>query len=205
MKQKNVQKHKEQKSTKGVEKQVEELHKEIEKLQQEKDKLKQEKEQTFAKLQRVSADYANYQKRIPKQIADSVAYEKEAVIKALLPVLDNFEHTLKSMQTNQTDDEHTKGVRIVYDHMLDVLKSYGVEQIRALGEIFDPAVHQAMMPRFDEDKEENIVLEEFQAGYKLNGRLIRPSKVVVNKVVTDAPKHEAPEEAAQEKQSDESE
>ena len=61
--------------------------------------LSKEKEELFAKLQRVSADYANYQKRAPKQIADSVAYEKQAIIKTLLPCLDNLEHTLAGVES----------------------------------------------------------------------------------------------------------
>jgi hypothetical protein len=66
--------------------------------------------------------------------------------------------------------------------MLDILKSHGVEQIKALGENFDPALHQAMMQQAEPQQQNNIVLEEFQKGYKLNSRVIRPSKVVVNKL-----------------------
>ena len=66
--------------------------------------------------------------------------------------------------------------------MLDILKSHGVEQIKALDEKFDPASHQAMIQKTEPDKEDNVVLEEFQKGYKLNGRVIRPSKVIVNKL-----------------------
>jgi len=71
--------------------------------------------------------------------------------------------------------------------MLDILKSHGVEQIKALDEEFDPALHQAMMQKAEPDKEDNIVLEEFQKGYKLNGRVIRPSKVIVNKLTSEQP------------------
>ena len=69
--------------------------------------------------------------------------------------------------------------------MIDVLKSHKVEQIEAKGEKFDPAVHQAMTQRTEADAEDNIVLEEFQKGYKLNDRVIRPSKVIVNKLQTE--------------------
>ena len=65
--------------------------------------------------------------------------------------------------------------------MLDILKSHGVEPIKALGEKFDPALHQAMMRRAEPEQGNDIVLEEFQTGYKLNGRAIRPSRVIVNK------------------------
>ncbi len=155
----------------------------IAKLEKQMDGLQKEKEDTFLQLQRVSADYANYQKRAPKQIDESVRYEKEKIIKSLLPGLDNFEHILKNMA--DVDDSHLKGVQIVYDQMLDILKSHNVEQIKALGEKFDPNLHQAMMRKADDQVEDEIVLEEFQKGYQLNGRVIRPSKVVVNKLGED--------------------
>ncbi len=171
MTQKNKKKPKEPKSKKS---ELEELRRQIESLQKEKDEL-------FAKLQRVGADYANFQKRVPKQIADTVAYEKEKIIKTLLPALDNFEHTLQNANSAESLDVLLKGIQIIYDQMLDILKSHGVEQIKAVGEKFEPALHEAMMQRYEAEEEENIVLEEFQKGYKLNGRVIRPSKVVVNK------------------------
>ena len=135
----------------------------------------------YTQYQRLSADYANFQKRVPKQVSDTVGYEKEKIIKSLLPVLDNFEHTLQIAHTAESIEVVIKGIRIVYDQMLDILKSYDVSQIKALGEKFDPALHQAMMQREEADEEEDIVLEEFQKGYRLAGRVIRPSKVVVNK------------------------
>ena len=136
----------------------------------------------FSQYQRVSADYANFQKRVPKQIADTICYEKEKIIKTLLPALDNFEHTLQNTDSVENADVFVKGIRIIYDQMLDILKSHGVEQIKAPGEKFDPALHEAMMQKTEPEEEDNIVLEEFQKGYKLNGRVIRPSKVVVNKL-----------------------
>lgn len=145
------------------------------------DELSIEKDELFGKLQRISADYANYQKRAPKQIADSVAYEKKAIIKTLLPCLDNFEHTLGGAESGGIE-EVIKGIKIVFDHILDVLKSHGVEIIEAMEKEFDPTIHEAVMQRKEEDKAGNIVLEEFQKGYMLNGKVIRPSKVIVNKL-----------------------
>jgi len=155
---------------------------ELEKLREKVDQLQGEKDELFAKLQRVSADYANFQKRAPKQIADTVAYEKETIIKTLLPSLDNFEHTLQKANSAGSLDAVVKGVQIIYDQMLGTLKSHGVEQIEAIGENFDPALHEAMMQKSDPEKKDNIVLEEYQKGYKLNGRVIRPSRVIVNKL-----------------------
>jgi len=162
------------------ESELEGQHDTIESLQKEKDEL-------FAKLQRVSADYANFQKRVPKQISDTIGYEKERIIKTLLPALDNFEHTLQNAHSAENFDVLVKGIRIIYDQLLDILKSHNVEQIEALGEKFDPAMHQAMTQQSDPEKEENTVLEEFQKGYRLNGRVIRPSMVIVNKLPEEKP------------------
>jgi len=168
------------KEQKAQECKLEELHEKIESLQKEKDEL-------FAKLQRVSADYANFQKRIPKQISDTIGYEKERIIKALLPVLDNFERTLQNAHSAENVDLLVKGIQIIYDQFLDILKSHNVERIEALGERFNPVFHQAMRQQTDPDKEQAIVLEEFQKGYKLNGRVIRPSTVIVNKLPEEKP------------------
>ncbi len=157
------------------------------------DDLVQEKEELFGKLQRVSADYANYQKRAPKQIADTIAYEREKIIKTLLPALDNFEHTLQNAASAESGEVLIKGIQIVYDQMLDILKGHGVEQIEAVDKQFDPSMHQAMMQRAQAERGDNVVLEEFQKGYTLNGRVIRPSKVIVNKLPEEG---EAQENAA---------
>jgi len=156
-----------------AEKELKELRRQLEDLQRERDEI-------FSKFQRVSADYANFQKRAPRQIAESVAYEKEAIIKTLLPGLDNFNHALAERRSAENTEAVFKGMRIVYEQILDILKSHGVEQIQAVGRKFDPAVHQAIMQRTEPEKEDGIILEEFQKGYKLNGRTIRPSKVIVN-------------------------
>ncbi len=141
-----------------------------------------ERDDLFGKLQRLSADYSNFQKRSARQTADSISYEKERIIKTLLPALDNFEHTLSNTETIENAEAFVKGVRIIYDQLLDILKTHGVEQIKAEQEQFDPAMHEAMMQRHEPDAEENVVLEEFQKGYRLNGRVIRPSRVIVNKL-----------------------
>ena len=157
----------------------------IEELQNTIETLQKEKDEVFAQLQRVSADYANFQKRAPKQIADSIAYEKEMIIKSLLPALDNLDHTIQNSATAENTEVLIKGIRIIYDQFLDILKSHGVVQMKTLGETFNPALHEAMMRKTEPEKEDNTILEEFQKGYMLNGRAIRPSKVVVNKLDTE--------------------
>ncbi len=166
-------------------KQIKQKEKDSEELGGQMRDLQSQKDELFEKLQRLSADYANFQKRVPKQIADTIAYEKEKIIKTLLPALDNFEHTLQNADSAENVDAFVKGVQIIYDQMLDILKSHGVEVIKALGEKFDPAVHEAMMQKAEPDTKDNVVLEEFQKGYKLNTRVIRPSKVIVNKLPSE--------------------
>jgi molecular chaperone GrpE len=146
------------------------------------EQLQKEKEELFGKLQRVSADYINFQKRSHKQVEDTIAYEKEKIIKTLLPALDNFEHMLQNVQSAESKDILLKGVRIIYDQILEILKSHGVERIDALGVKFDPSMHEAVSHRAESAKEENAVLEEFQKGYKINGRVLRPSRVIINKL-----------------------
>lgn len=159
--------------------------KELQTLQERVAALEEEKVELFEKLQRVSADYANFQKRVPKQLADSIGYEKEKIIKTLLPALDNFERTLESAPAAENVDVLVKGIQIIYDQMLDVLKSHDVQEIKALGEQFDPMLHEAMLRKSDANEEDNVILEEYQKGYLLNGRVLRPSKVIVNKIETD--------------------
>jgi molecular chaperone GrpE len=159
----------------------------IQELQKQLEGLRKEKDDIFAKLQRLAADYDNYQKRSAKQITDDVAYEKDKIVKSLLPVLDNFEYILANTSCGVTDETLLKGVKIIYDQMLDVLKGHGIEQIKSAGEPFNPAHHEAITHRSENDKEQGLVLEELQKGYKLNGRLIRASRVVVNKLPSSQP------------------
>jgi molecular chaperone GrpE len=88
---------------------------------------------------------------------------------------------LQNTQYSQNVEAVVNGIRIVYDQMLGVLRLHGVEQIKALGEKFNPVLHEAMLSKNEPDKDNDIVLEEYKKGYRLNSRVIRPSKVVVNK------------------------
>lgn len=159
-------------------------------LQEQLGSLQAEKDDIFARLQRVSADFANYEKRSIKQISESIAYEKEHIIKSLLPVLDNFDHTLSHVENIQEAAEMVKGIKIIYDQFLAVLKTHGVEQISAVGEKFNPVCHQALTQKTEPDKEDQIVLEEFRKGYKLGDKILRPAIVIVNKKPSDQPLEE---------------
>jgi len=181
---------KEHKESKAKEAEIQELREKMADLEKEKDDL-------LGKLQRVSADYANFQKRVPRQIADNLGYEKERIFRSLLPALDNLERTLQNARSAESVDTLVEGIRIIYDQMLDILKSHEVAPTNALGEIFDPSRHEAVMQKSEPEQEENVVLEELQKGYTLNGRVIRPSKVIVNMPITrEAPQQEpgAPQE-----------
>ena len=152
------------------------------KLSEQIEKLTAEKDEVFAKLQRVSADYMNYQKRSARQISESVAYEKEWVIKSLLPVLDNFEHSLCGAEKIEDAESLRKAVKMIYDQFLAVLKNHGIEQISSVGGKFDPVCHEAMMNRSEPDKEDCVILDEFQKGYRLGEKVLRPARVIVNKL-----------------------
>ena len=155
---------------------------ELEKLRQDLESVRKAKDEVSDRLQRVYADYANFQRRVPKNIADSVAYEKERFIRSFLPVLDNFDRTLREARTAQNAEAVIQGVQIIHDQMLAILKSHGVEPMETVNEKFDPERHEAMLRRSEPDQENDVVLEEFQKGYTLSGRVLRPSRVAINKV-----------------------
>jgi len=157
---------------------------EVESLRPQLEALQKERDDLFARLQRLSADYSNYQKRVPKQISDSVTYEKEKFIRSVLPICDNFELTIQKAGSGENAEMVMAGVRIIYEQMLDVLKAHEVEPIQTQDSKFDPARHEALMQRCDPNKEDCLILEECQRGYMLAGKVLRPSKVIVNKVPT---------------------
>ena len=164
------------------------------KLHQQIDKLQVEKDELFARLQRLSADYQNHQKRSARQIAESITYEKEVIIKSLLPMLDNLDHTIVNAEKLQAGGDVLKGVKIIYDQFLAILKIHGVEQIITASAKFDPALHQAVMQKTDPDKEDRAILEELRKGYKMGDKVLRPASVIVNKKQAAEPsKNEEPQ------------
>lgn len=166
------------------EKKDKKAEKEIDQLSHQIEELTIENQQLLEKLQRLSADYSNYQKRVPRQIAETVSYEKKSIIRSLLPSLDNFEHALAGASVAESPDaleNVIKGIQMVFDHLLDALKRLGVQKVVSVGQPFDPACHEAMMQRNDPDKQDGIVLEEYQACYRLGDDVLRPARVIVNK------------------------
>ena len=132
----------------------------------------------FAQLQRVQADFENYQKRVDVEkglIGDLACGE---LITGLLDTLDNFDRALESM--DNIPAEHAEGVKMVYKGMMNYLQGCGLERIVAKGCQFDPHKHEAVMQQ-ESNEADGTVLEEFQCGYSLKGKVLRPSKVKVSK------------------------
>lgn len=137
-------------------------------------------EEYYAQLQRVMADFDNYRKRVAKEKDSLYSLISAELITEFLPVLDTLE---KSAGSIGGDDETSKswreGIQLVCRQFDDILKKLGAEEIKAVGEAFDPNLHDAVMHVEDENLGENIISKELKKGYKLKDRIIRHSMVVV--------------------------
>lgn len=143
------------------------------KKEQKKDELKEMKET----LQRVQAEFENYRKRTEKQKEDFLKYASSGIISEMLPILDSFELAIK----NKEDMENfKKGVEMIYSQLFSLLEKKGLKQIEAENKKFNPYVHEALMQE-ESDKEDGMVIEEFQKGYMLGDHVLRHSKVKVSK------------------------
>ncbi|WP_226646723.1 nucleotide exchange factor GrpE [Mesobacillus subterraneus] len=129
---------------------------------------------------RLQADFDNFRRRSRIELEASAKYRAQNIITDLLPAIDNFERALKMEVDNEQAKSLKQGVEMVYRSLLDALKNEGVEVIDAVGKEFDPHLHQAVMQAEDENFGPNIVVEEFQKGYMLKDRIIRPAMVKVN-------------------------
>lgn len=132
----------------------------------------------FDRLARVSADFDNFKKRQTKEKAEAIKFANEGVIKEILPVLDNLQRALAAAAAE--DGSLVDGVKIVAKQLEDVLGKFGVVGFDALGKPFDPARHEAVGSRPDAEVPAQHVSEEFQRGFMLHGRLLRPALVVVS-------------------------
>jgi len=134
----------------------------------------------FSMLQRTAAEFDNYKKRTVKE---KDALYNDAVsdtVLAILPVVDNFERAMKAAENDSTTNASFKeGMELVYKQFKDALKSLGVEEIKSVGETFDPQLHNAVMHIEDDSYGASIVIEEFQKGYVLKDKVIRYSMVKV--------------------------
>lgn len=143
--------------------------------------LQQQVEELTQDLQRALADFANYQRRSTEEQAQLLQIAKEQVILQILPLLDNVRRALLHLPGELADHAWANGVKKVGEQARSTLASLGVEPIAAVGEAFNPELHEAV--NFEDDSgEHEVVMEELQTGYKMGGRIIRPSMVKVGKV-----------------------
>lgn len=139
-------------------------------------KLRREKDETVQLLQRNQADFDNYRRRNASARADSYEEGKRDCIKALLPVLDNFERALDNEQAG--DEAWREGVRLVNRQLHDLLQKQGLSEIEADG-AFDPNMHEAVMQEKAEGSESGDILAVLQKGYRVGDKIIRHSMVKV--------------------------
>ena len=144
--------------------------------------LENKLEDTQQRILRLQADFDNYKKRVAKEKENLWNYASEEIVKALLPVIDNFERALSSLEEKGGDKDNVgyiQGVQMVYNQFIEVLKKEGLEEISALGEPFDPNIHHAVAQESKDDCEDNSIIEVYQKGYKIKDKVIRPSMVKV--------------------------
>ncbi len=158
-----------------------ELVAEIETLSEELDRVQAEMEDTKDKFLRGLADFDNYRKRVARERAQFTKCANEDLIKQLLDVVDNIERALNAASDSGDPEGFKKGIELIYEHLKGILTKEGLCPIVCLGEPFDPNYHEAVMALEKEGHESDKVVEEIQKGYMLDGRVIRPSKVVVSK------------------------
>ena len=145
----------------------------------EKDLLKQkqaELDDITDRYKRILAEFENHKKRSQKERENLYNMILSDVIEAMLPILDNLENAAK---VETKDEEYKKGIELVLKQFQDTLKSKGVEEIKALGETFDPELHEAVSSVQDDTKGEKEIVQEYRKGYKIGTKVIRHSMVVV--------------------------
>jgi len=133
-------------------------------------------EVNLAGWQRAQADYINYKRRAEQEKEEIGQFANSILVLNLLPILDDWERALASTPDDQADLSWIEGIRLIERKLRGVLESQGLSPIEAVGQSFDPTLHEAAMQG---KGEEGIVVEELQKGYKFRDRVIRPSKVVV--------------------------
>jgi molecular chaperone GrpE len=125
---------------------------------------------------RAEADFENYKKRVEQDRAETARFASTTLVLNILPVLDDLERAFKSIPEKLAHLTWTEGIRLIHRKLQATLEAQGVTEIKALGETFDPSLHEAVGQT---PGEEGKVIEEAQRGYKLHGRVIRPAFVIV--------------------------
>lgn len=185
-------------SSRGDNRSLEDLSKTefIEKIQS----LQEEADKNYDLYVRSQAEMENFKKRNAKEKEDVVRYANETLIKEILPVMDNLEKAISHAQQDNAVDALREGVELTLKGLKDSLKKAGLKEVEAQGHPFDPCFHEAVSEMVDERAKPGTVIQELQKGYVLNGRLIRPSMVIVNrrKDTKDSDGDNVPREACEE-------
>ncbi|MBL7017178.1 MAG: nucleotide exchange factor GrpE [Kiritimatiellales bacterium] len=138
-----------------------------------------EEEPLQLQLLRMKADFDNFRKRQVRERAEWIVRANEDLFMELLPVLDHYEMGLKSAENHQTDCSVTEGFKLVYNQLLDLLEKHNVTPVEAIGEAFNPHVHEALT-HIPSDKPAETVVEQVRRGYMLGDKLLRAAQVVVS-------------------------
>ncbi len=146
-------------------------------LAEELETVRRERDEYLEALRRLKAEFENARKRQQRERSRILETASERLVMELLPVLDNLDRALEA------EGDIREGVRATRDQLADVLGKEGLLPVASDGQLFDPNVHEAVMGHPSEEHEEGTILETFQRGYLLNGKPIRPAKVVVARQV----------------------
>ena len=161
----------------------------LEDLQKKLEECQKLKDEYLAGWQRERADFLNYKKEELERIGEILKYADVGLILRILPILDNFEVAEKRLPENLKNDENIKGFLQIKAQFQDCLKNLGVEEIKSVGEMFDPNLHEVVeevepsSAKASGGKEikSGTIIEEIQKGYLIHGRLLRPAKVKISK------------------------
>jgi molecular chaperone GrpE len=146
----------------------------------------QEELQIFQdKYMRLAAEFENYKRRAQRDQSDSIRYANESLLKKILPTLDNLERAIKSGTDAGASGALIEGVELTHKQFLETIEKLGVRQVTSTGAEFDPNIHQAVAQVESETAAPNTVVEEFQKGYFLYDRILRPAMVTVAKENAD--------------------
>ena len=148
--------------------------------------LKSDLKQKDDKYIRLKAEFDNYRRRKSEEIIDLLKYDGENVIKEFLSILDDLDRlkTALTSSSNSSDNKINEGIDLIINKINKQFKELGVVQFTEIGDVVDPELHDALMMRTEEGKEENTVLEVFEKGYRYKDRVIRHAKVVVNQTAS---------------------
>ncbi|HEV8486471.1 MAG TPA: nucleotide exchange factor GrpE [Blastocatellia bacterium] len=149
-------------------------------LQVQIESLTAERSILYDQLLRRQAEFENYRKRIERERAETFQRSRADVLLEMIPILDNLERALLSLEESEGDPEATRhGVELIHKQFKDALTKFGLRPVESLGCTFDPHVHEAVTIEPTDEHKENTIIEEFQRGYKIGDRLLRPAKVKV--------------------------